>query len=236
MQRNHRRGTWTVRRRLTLFFVLAFLISWLIWPLTLLNPQSSPMAPFGPAVAAVVVTLLSEGQDGLLRLVRQLGRWRIPGRWYLAAIGLPCLMVAVSAALTVAGGAPARDLGPNPGWLMLIGTFASTLVIVGLFEELGWRGYALPLLQRSHTALGAALLLGVVWALWHLPELASDPTGQPSMRRKRHGARLPWSGTRTAERSIRNNVAWSGPGAVSCLAGTERRASRAANRSSASAG
>ena len=178
MQRNHRRGTWTVRRRLTLFFILAFLISWLIWPLTLLNPQSSPMAPFGPAVAAVVVTLLSEGQDGLLRLVRQLGRWRIPGRWYLAAIGLPCLMVAVSAALTVAGGAPARDLGPNPGWLMLIGTFASTLVIVGLFEELGWRGYALPLLQRSHTALGAALLLGVVWALWHLPELASDPTGQ----------------------------------------------------------
>ncbi|MCE3293365.1 MAG: hypothetical protein K0Q84_2302, partial [Arthrobacter sp.] len=89
MQRNHR-VTWTVRRRLTLFFILAFLISWLIWPLTLLNPASSPMAPFGPAVAAVVVTLISEGQEGLLRLVRQLGRWRIPGRWYLVAIGLPC--------------------------------------------------------------------------------------------------------------------------------------------------
>jgi uncharacterized protein len=178
MQRNRRRGTWTVRRRLTLFFILAFLISWLIWPLTLLNPESSPMAPFGPAVAAVVVTLLSEGQEGLLRLVRQLGRWRISGRWYLAAIGLPCLMVAVSAALTVAGGAPARDLGPNPGWLLLIGTFVSTLVIVGLFEELGWRGYALPLLQRNLTALAAALLLGVVWALWHIPELASDPTQQ----------------------------------------------------------
>src|SRR3712207_4260014 len=39
------RGAWPVRRRLTLFFVLAFLISWLIWPLTLLNPESSPMAP-----------------------------------------------------------------------------------------------------------------------------------------------------------------------------------------------
>jgi membrane protease YdiL (CAAX protease family) len=177
-QLNERPGAWPVHRRLTLFFVLAFLISWLVWPLTLLNPESPPMAPFGPAVAAVVVTLLSEGQEGLLRLVRQLGRWRVPVRWYLVAFGLPCLMVTLSAALTVAGGAPARDLGPNPGWVMLIGTFASTLVIVGLFQELGWRGYALPLLQRSHTALGAALLLGVVWGLWHVPELASDPTEQ----------------------------------------------------------
>ena len=91
---------------------------------------------------------------------------------------MPCLLVLAAAALTVAGGAPAPDLGPNPGWFMLVGTFASTLVIVGLFEELGWRGYALPLMQQNHTALAAALLLGVVWALWHLPELASDPTGQ----------------------------------------------------------
>lgn len=171
-------GAWPVRRRLTLFFILAFLISWLIWPLTLLNPESSPMAPFGPAVAALLVAVLSEGKEGLLRLLRQLGRWRIPWRWYLVAFGLPCLLVVASAVLTVAGGAPAPDLGPNPGWFMLAGTFATTLVVIGLFEELGWRGYALPLLQRNLTALAAALLLGVVWALWHIPELASDPTQQ----------------------------------------------------------
>lgn len=172
------RGAWPVRRRLALFFSLAFLISWLIWPLTLLNPQSSPMAPFGPAVAAVLVTVLSEGKEGVVRLLRQLGRWRVPARWYLVAFGLPCLMVVASAVLTVAGGAPAPDLGPNPGWFMLVGTFAATLVVVGLFEELGWRGYALPLLQHNRTALAAALLLGAVWALWHIPELASDPTQQ----------------------------------------------------------
>lgn len=171
-------GVWPVRRRLTLFFILAFLISWLIWPLTLLNPESSPMAPFGPAVAAVLGAVLSEGKEGLLRLLRQLGRWRIPWRWYLVAFGLPCLLVVASAVLTVAGGAPAPDLGPNPGWFMLAGTFTATLVMVGLFEELGWRGYALPLLQRNLPALTAALLLGVVWALWHIPELASDPTQQ----------------------------------------------------------
>lgn len=172
------RRAWSARQRLALFFGLAFVISWWVWPLTLLNPDSSPMVPFGPALAAAVVAYLSGGKEGLLRLVRQLARWRVPVRWYVAALALPCLMVLAAAALTVAGGAPAPDLGPNPGWFMLIGTFASTLVIVGLFEELGWRGYALPLMQRNHTALAAALLLGVVWALWHLPELVSDPTGQ----------------------------------------------------------
>lgn len=172
------RRAWTARQRLLLFFGLAFAISWWVWPLTLLNPDGPPMVPFGPALSAVVVASLAGGKKGLLRLVRQLERWRVPVRWYVAALALPCLLVLSAAALTVAGGAPAPDLGPNPGWFMLIGTFASTLVIVGLFEELGWRGYALPLMQQNHTALAAALLLGVVWALWHLPELASDPTGQ----------------------------------------------------------
>ena len=136
------------------------------------------MVPFGPALAAVLVAGFSGGKDALLRLLRQLGRWRVPVRWYALEPGAALPLVLAAAALTVAGGAPAPDLGPNPGWFMLIGTFASTLVIVGLFEELGWRGYALPLMQQNHTALAAALLLGVVWGLWHLPELVSDPTGQ----------------------------------------------------------
>ncbi|MET3932662.1 CPBP family intramembrane glutamic endopeptidase [Arthrobacter sp. OAP107] len=93
-------------------------------------------------------------------------------------MGLPCLLVTVATGLTVSGGAPAPELGPNPGWFMLLGSFAFTLLTVGLFEELGWRGYALPLLQQNRPALSAALLLGLVWAAWHLPELLSDPTGQ----------------------------------------------------------
>jgi membrane protease YdiL (CAAX protease family) len=174
----HHQHSWPAQWRLWLFFVLAFLISWLAWPLILLNPESSPLIPFGPAAAAVLVALLSGGKSGLLQLLRQLARWRVPVRWYAVAIGLPWLLVVTAAGLTVAGGAPMPDLGPNPGWFILFGTFASTLVIVGMFEELGWRGYALPLMQRNHTALGAALLLGFAWAMWHVPELVADPTGQ----------------------------------------------------------
>jgi len=170
--------TWPARHRLTLFFALAFAISWLAWPLTLLNPNSSPLLPFGPALAAAITAFLAGGKAELMQLLGQLGRWRVAGRWYVFAAGLPCLLVTVAAGLTVSGGAPAPELAPNPGWFMLLGTFAFTLVMVGLFEELGWRGYALPLLQRSRPTLSAALLLGLVWAAWHLPELLSDPTGQ----------------------------------------------------------
>ena len=171
-------SAWPAGHRLPLFFVLAFAISWLVWPLTLLNPNSSPLIPFGPAVAAAITAFLAGGKAELLQLLRQLARWRVAGRWYLAALGLPCLLVTVATGLTVSGGAPAPELGPNPGWFMLLGSFAFTLVTVGLFEELGWRGYALPLLQQNRPALSAALLLGLVWAAWHLPELLSDPTGQ----------------------------------------------------------
>ena len=54
-----------------------------------------------------------------------------------------------------------------------------TVVIVGLFEELGWRGFLLPRLQRGQTALVAALLVGLVWLPWHLPELVSDRGERP---------------------------------------------------------
>ena len=115
---------WPAAHRLTLFFVLAFAISWLVWPLTLLNPNSSLLIPSGPAVAAAIAAFLAGGKAELLRLLQQLVRWRVAGRWYVAAVGLPCLVVAVSAGLTVSGGAPAPELWPNPGWFMLLGTFA----------------------------------------------------------------------------------------------------------------
>lgn len=178
MPASHNQHSWPAKRRLKLFFVLAFLISWLAWPLVLLNPAIALLIPLGPAAAAVVVVLVSGGKSSLLQLLRQLLRWRVPVRWYAVAFGLPLLLTAAAAGLTVAGGASMPDLAPNPGWFILLGTFASTLVIVGMFEELGWRGYALPLMQRNHTALGAALLLGCGWAAWHLPQLLADPAGQ----------------------------------------------------------
>ena len=166
---------WVHRHDLPLFFVLAFLLSWLAWPLVILNPESSPLLPFGPLIAAAVVAALS----GRLReLFGQLGRWRSAPRWYLAAVLVPVAVTALAAVVTVAAGGSA-SAGPGlPGWAQVAATFLSTVVLVGLFEEVGWRGFALPRLQQRMSGRRAALLLGVIWAAWHLPELVSDPTGQ----------------------------------------------------------
>jgi membrane protease YdiL (CAAX protease family) len=171
-------SVWARRRDLPLYFVLAFGLSWWPWPLVAMNPDSSPMVPFGPLLAAIIAAALTGGRRELRRLVTQLGRWPSTPYWYLIALLVPVLITGLAAGLTVAlGGAPA---GPpsRPDAGAVLATFVSTVVIVGLFEEVGWRGYALPRLQQKMTGLRAALLLGVIWGLWHLPLLVSDPSRQ----------------------------------------------------------
>lgn len=158
------------------YFVLAFLLSWLPWPLILLNPASSPMVPFGPLLAAAIVAALTHTSR---QLYAQLDRWRAPARWYLAAVLVPLAVLGLAAALAVAAGAsPVAAVTARPDWVQVAAAFGSTVVLVGLFEEVGWRGFALPRLQQRMTRLPAALLLGAVWAVWHLPLLVSEPTRQ----------------------------------------------------------
>ena len=93
------------------------------------------------------------------------------------AAGSPCYGRACGSTRCCDGIADATDWRVHRCWRDWL-TFLSTIIIVGLFEEVGWRGFALPRLQRRLDAIWAALILGVLWALWHLPELISDPTGQ----------------------------------------------------------
>ena len=172
------RGNWAARHDLLLYFILAYALSWALWPLVILNPTSSPLVPFGPLIAAVVVSLLAGGRKELLALLRQLTRWRVHPIWYVIALLGPFVMAVVAAALAVATGASMLRSGAYTDLGAVGFTFLSTMIIVGLFEEVGWRGFALPRLQRRLDALWAALVLGVIWALWHLPELISDPTRQ----------------------------------------------------------
>ena len=169
---------WAARHDLVLYFVLAYLLSWALWPLVILNPTSSPLVPFGPLIAAVIVALLAGGRHELWALLRQLGRWRVHPLWYVIALLGPFVLAGLTAALAVAAGAPVRGTGDYTNWRAITFFFLSTVIILGLFEEVGWRGFALPRLQLRLNAIWAALVLGVLWALWHLPELISDPTGQ----------------------------------------------------------
>jgi uncharacterized protein len=163
----------SVRRHpLITFFVLAYALSWWPWILYALDLSPQPIAGFGPFLAAIVVLAITRGKTGVVALLRRMVRWRVAPVWYTVALLLPLAITVIAAMLNVllgAQGASSADLG---GWPSLIPTFLLLLLVPGLggaWEEPGWRGYALPRLQTGRSALVASLMLGVLWALWHLP-------------------------------------------------------------------
>jgi membrane protease YdiL (CAAX protease family) len=121
------------------------------------------LALFGPALAAIIVTWLIEGRSGVKALLRRVGLWRVGVRWYVVAIGLP-VVVAV-AALCIHSLLTGTPLAINSGTPLSLLVILAVLVVG---EELGWRGFALPHLQARYNGLAASLILGTLWAGWHL--------------------------------------------------------------------
>ncbi|MFC7251767.1 CPBP family intramembrane glutamic endopeptidase [Halomicroarcula sp. GCM10025324] len=162
------------------FFVIAYAISWVAW----LGPILAMPEPlgtlgfvvggFGPFLAALLVTWL--GSDSVRAWARQIVDWRVAPRWYVAAFGIPLLLITLtSIGLTVAGTSVDPGLLPGRVSLVLV-SFVGIALVGGGNEEPGWRGLALPKLQERFAPVPATLILGVVWALWHLPLLATGST------------------------------------------------------------
>src|SRR5439155_24601806 len=125
---------------------------------------------FGPSVAALIMTAALAGKPGLRRFFRRLLLWRVPVVWYLfILLGVPLIYVL---GILLVPGALASFKAPSPAtWLLWPVLFLVVLVLGGpLFEEPGWRGFALPRLQERWGPLVGSLILGVLWATWHAPE------------------------------------------------------------------
>ncbi|HSK34138.1 MAG TPA: CPBP family intramembrane glutamic endopeptidase, partial [Propionicimonas sp.] len=145
---------------------------------------SLPVAPlaltaiggFGPLVAAVTLTARRSGVPGVTALFARLDPRRIPRRWFLAPLLLAATNLAPVGAYLLAGGR-LPDGGAVLGAVLTVPVQLVLVSVVGggLDEETGWRGYALPALLRTGSPAVAHVVLGVVWACWHLP-LWLDPT------------------------------------------------------------
>lgn len=130
------------------------------------------LAAFGPFIAGIVLTWQESKFAGLKNLVDRIIKWRVDPLWWLVAVSPLLLFFLVSLSMRFVQGSwlDFRILGrmdflPDLG----VASVFLWLATYGFGEELGWRGYLLPRLQRDRSAWSATVILWIVWATWHVP-------------------------------------------------------------------
>jgi uncharacterized protein len=161
------------------FILLTFALSWgliavmIAWPETVeailgeigLSNPAYLIAVWAPAPVAFALILRRSGGAGLRRFLGRLSpRGVSPAWWALAILGLPLVKIAGA----ILNGVPVNELLVLSPFreVLLISLF---MLILGPVEEFGWRGTLLPLLQRVIAPMWAGLVVGVIWAFWHIP-------------------------------------------------------------------
>jgi membrane protease YdiL (CAAX protease family) len=181
-------------RMLLKFFLLTFTLTWIAWfvaaaiparggageaALSIIRGPIFLLGVFAPAIMALALTARADGRVGVQALVRRIGQWRVSAGWYLFAAGyMVAIKLTVALVYRIMTGTWPR-FGETPWPIMVIAIATSTWVQAG--EEIGWRGYALPRLAAHIGLAPASVLLGVIWAVWHLPlffVLGGDTVGQ----------------------------------------------------------
>jgi CAAX protease family protein len=163
-----------------LFFGLSLLISWSVWIFLILSNCSRQilfwLAGFGPTLAALFLTAWSGGKTALRGFLKRLFQWQAGLRWYaISLLGTPLVMLLALGVHILMGGGRPQLVDPNhlvtsiEQWPGILIVFGYVFVFTALGEEPGWRGYALPRLEARFSPFLSSLILGLVWACWHLP-------------------------------------------------------------------
>ena len=164
--------------------VLMFLYT---WTLDLSNSGVLPFeVPFpiyitlgwGFIFVSLLMTWLTLGKDEMAKLFKRFFIWRVGWKWWMVALFLsPALQFASVLLTSWLIRAPAdfshpmiREVAPLDASLLMLIVPWIIFEILTNGEEMGWRGYVLPRLQAKYNALVASLIVGVIWAVWHLPK------------------------------------------------------------------
>jgi len=163
---------------LAAFFILTYLISWGCWSLLIsgvpegLFTSLYLLSQFGPFISALAVSLILG--VGFRDWLSSLSTWRASWQWYVLALAIPVAILTLSSMMMYMVGI---DVEMNEVWSRLpsyVPMLIMITLIAGLGEEPGWRGFALPRLQRMRTPIESTLILGLGWSLWHAPLLLLD--------------------------------------------------------------
>lgn len=157
--------------QLTIFFSLALGLTWLAFiPFYLSHGESIPWFTFGPAISGFTVAALAGGWGAVKTILASMVKWRVRPIWYLVAVGLPFGTQLASILINPFLGSAEPSWGNIPAFSEVAPMIALYAVFSGpLGEEPGWRGFATPHFLGRRPALAGSLILGVIWAIWHLP-------------------------------------------------------------------
>jgi membrane protease YdiL (CAAX protease family) len=165
------------RYPLVSYFILAYAFSWIITMPSLLSVWNVIPGDYtlglmlkqwvGPAIAAIIMTRINEGKPGQQDLRQRVRQWRASWQWYLFIIlGVPALILL---GVIIQPGTLANFQGFPPSILVSYPLyFAVVFIGVGLPEEIGWRGFALPRMQQRFGPFWSSVILGILWSFWHL--------------------------------------------------------------------
>ncbi|MFO7963704.1 MAG: CPBP family intramembrane glutamic endopeptidase [Desulfobacterales bacterium] len=170
------------------FFTMTFVITWGILGLYIFAYEKMVrlfgnltgqhplfyLAVYAPAIAALAVIFYRQGFNGIRRFLSRLLLWRTSVYWYV-------MLFLIVPLVFYAGALFKKDALGTLFPFASVTSYLSALffmAIKGPIEEIGWRGLALPLLQRKMAPIWAAIVLGVVWAVWHLPAFMLSSTPQ----------------------------------------------------------
>jgi membrane protease YdiL (CAAX protease family) len=132
------------------------------------------LAVYAPGLSGVFLVWRQYGLKGLGSFFRRLLIWRAPVQWWLfLLLGIPVIIYAAAAIKGTLG-----EPFPFSPWTMVFPALVQSLLLGPVGEEFGWRGLALPLLQRRFSPFWASIVLGVVWAFWHAPSFVMSGTPQ----------------------------------------------------------
>ena len=179
--------------RLVVFVALTYLVSWAAWfGAGALAPGATDphgfvwstliyIGTFAPSLVAIALTAHEKGTAGLSALFARLVKGEVRPRWFLFAFFYMFAIKLVVAAIYRATHDTWPAFGDEPIYLLIVATIFSTMIFVQAGEELGWRGYLLPRLATRLGYAWSSIVVGVVWASWHLPLFyiaGADKTGQ----------------------------------------------------------
>lgn len=172
------------KRPVLTYFVLTFALSWSGTLLVIGGPGNILVTPeqterlfltalvvmfMGPCIAGILLTGLVYGRAGFHELLSRLLRWQVGARWYaIALLTIPFLAMAILLALSLLSPTflPGIFASDDKASLLLLGIAGG--LGAGIFEELGWTGFAIPELRRRYSVITTGLIVGFLWGAWHL--------------------------------------------------------------------